>query len=36
MWFGSNCEGFQAMYIGPGYLQQLDDGTSNDENNEDF
>jgi hypothetical protein len=35
MWFGSNCEGFQAMYIGPRYLQ-LDDGTSNDENNEDF
>jgi len=35
MWFGSNCEGFQAMYIGLGYLQ-LDDGTSNDENNKDF
>lgn len=34
-WFGSNWEGFQAMYIGLGYLQ-LDDGASNDENNEDF
>jgi hypothetical protein len=32
-WFGFNCEGLKTMFIDPWYLQ-LDDGASNDEDNE--
>jgi hypothetical protein len=33
-WFGFNCGGFKASFIDLRYLQ-LDDGASNDEDNED-
>jgi hypothetical protein len=32
-WLGFNCGGFKAMFINPRYLQ-LDDGASDDEDNE--